>query len=116
MSDKCGFILNDLCCCDEMECYGELCRYPDILECPVHLEPDYKNGADDIDLDTLTLECAREELRIRYLQIEIYKTEVNKLRGLIELQNKMIGQMTQCIGECDPWLCDALKESMIHDD
>jgi len=115
MSDKCGFILNNLCCCDDMECYGELCRYPDILECPVHLEPDYQNG-NEIDFDILTLECAQEELRIRYLQIDIYKKEITKLRNLIELQNKMIEQMTQCMGECDPWLCDALKESMLHDD
>jgi hypothetical protein len=115
MSDKCGFILNELCCCDEMECYGELCRYPDITECPVHLEPDYQNG-DEIDLDALTLECAQEELRIRYLQIDLYQKEVTKLRGLIELQNKLIEQMTKCVSECDPWLCKQLKETMMCDD
>jgi hypothetical protein len=114
MSDQCGFILNNLCCCDEMECYGELCRYPDITECPVHLEPDYQNG-NEIDLNALSLECAREELRIRYLQIELYQKELNKMCGLIELQNKMIKQMTQCMSECDPWLCDQLKESMLND-
>jgi hypothetical protein len=115
MSDKCGFILNDLCCCDEMECYGELCRYPNILECPVHVEPDYENGT-EIDLDVLSLECAREELRIRYLQIELYQREINKMRGLIELQNKLITQMTQCVSECDPWLCKQLKETMMRND
>jgi hypothetical protein len=115
MSDQCGFILNDLCCCDEMECYGELCRYPDILECPVHVEPDYQNGNKEIDLDSLTLECAREELKIRYLQIDLYQKEINRLRGIIEVQDKMIDKMEACIGNCDPWLCDQLKEEMIYD-
>jgi hypothetical protein len=115
MSDECGFILNDLCCCDEMECYGSLCQYPDISGCPAHMEPDYTNGYHEKDLDTLTFECAQEELRIRYLQIELYKRELTKLRGLIELQNKMIKQMAQCMSECDPWLCDQLKETMSND-
>jgi hypothetical protein len=115
MSDQCGFILNNLCCCDDMECYGELCRYPDISECPVHLEPNYENGT-EINFDVISLECAQEELRIRYLQIEIYKKEITKLRGLIELQNKMIEQMTQCMAECDPWLCEQLKETMMQND
>ena len=103
-------------CCDDMECYGELCRYPDISECPVHLEPDYENGDNEIDFDVMSLECAQEELRIRYLQIEIYKKEITKLRGLIELQNKMIEQMTRCMAECDPWLCEQLKETMMQND
>jgi hypothetical protein len=115
MSDECGFILNDLCCCDEMECYGELCRYPNILECPVHVDPDYEND-NEIDLDVLTLECAREELKIRYLQIELYQKELNKMRGLVELQNKLINQMMQCVSECDPWLCKHLKETMMKND
>jgi hypothetical protein len=115
MSEQCGFILNDLCCCDDMECYGELCCYPDITECPIHLEPDYQNGGADIDIDGLTLECAHEELRMRYLQIEIYKKEISKLRSLVEVQNKLIDKMEACIGNCDPWLCDQLKEEMIYD-
>ena len=115
MSDECGFILNDLCCCDEMECYGELCQYPDILDCPVHLEPDYQNG-DEIDLDTLTLDCAREELQIRYLQIELYQKDISRLRNIIEMQDKMIDKIKKCIEECDPWLCKHLKEAMMQND
>jgi hypothetical protein len=115
MSEQCGFILNDLCCCDNMECYGELCCYPDVSECPVHMEPDYMADTER-DLEVVSLECAREELRIRYLQIDLYKKEVSKLRGLIELQNKLIAQMEQCLGECDPWLCNALKESLMYND
>lgn len=115
MSDQCGFILNNLCCCDDMECYGELCCYPDISECPVHMEPDYMADTER-DLEILTLECAQEELRIRYLQIDLYKKEVNKLRGLIEVQNKLIEQMTMCMCECDSYLCKQLKETMMQND
>ena len=114
MSDQCGFILNNLCCCDDMECYGELCRYPDITECPVHLDPNYE--VNKLDLETLSLECAQEELRIRYLQIGIYKKEVSKLRSLVETQNKLIQQLEQCLIECDPFLCNQLKEMLMHED
>jgi hypothetical protein len=115
MSDECGFILNNLCCCDEMECYGELCQYPDISDCPIHLEPNYQNGDKEIDLDALTLECSHEELKIRYLQIELYQKELSRLRSIVETQDKMIDKIKLCIKECDPWLCNQLKESMLND-
>lgn len=114
MNEKCGFILNDLCCCDEMECYGSRCLYPDSSGCPVHLDPDYMKEKEEIQV--MTESHLREELRVRNIQLDLYKKESEKLRGLIELQNKMIQQMEDCMGECDPFLCDQLKEMLIYED
>lgn len=114
MSNKCGYILNNLCCCDDMECYGEMCRYPDESGCPVHLEPDYMKEKEEI--QAMTENHLREELRIRNLQLELYKKETTKLREMIELQTKMIQQMETCMGECDPFLCDQLKEMLHYED
>jgi hypothetical protein len=114
MSDKCGFILNDLCCCDEMECYGAKCKYPDVNGCPVHLEPDYMQEQEEI--HTMTEDHLREELRIRNIQLELYKKEVEKKDGFIESQTKLIRQMEDCMGECDPFLCDHLKEMLMYED
>lgn len=113
INKQCGFILNNLCCCDDMECYGSLCLYPDFTGCPVHLDPDYMKEKEEI--QSMTEDHLREELRIKNLQLDLYKKETEKLRSLIELQNKMIKQMTQCMDECDPWLCEQLKETMQND-
>lgn len=114
MEDKCGFILNDLCCCDDMECYGSKCLYPDVTGCPVHLDPDYMREKEEIQV--MTENHLREELRIRNIQLGLYKKESEKLRGLIELQTKMIQQMENCMRECDPFLCDQLKEMFNDED
>lgn len=107
MNKKCGYILHELCCCDDMECYGEKCEYEDDINCcPVHFEFDCITEDSDI-IDTLD-----KELRLNIDKINLYKQEVTNLRSQVELQNKIIDRLSHCIVECDPWVCENMKERL----
>jgi len=106
MSDQCGFILNDLCYCSDMECYGLKCEYPDLSDCPVHREPDYQTD----EVEELTFEHVQKELFIKNRQIELYKKEVTKLRATNDLRVALIKKMVNCMELCDPSLCKRVQE------
>jgi chaperonin GroEL (HSP60 family) len=107
MSGKCGFILNELCCCDDMECYGEKCAYPAIENCPVHSD---ESTVEDVTKNSVAF--LKEEVRMYRGKIDIYKHEVNRLRAVIETQNKLIDMLEECVNGCDPWICEQMKERL----
>jgi len=92
----CGFILDGMCCCSDVECYGLKCGYPDASLCPIHLE---------IDNAIESFQHIQEALRL-------YKEEVNSLRVQLELQTKLADRLAHCIVECDPYFCEHMKERL----
>jgi hypothetical protein len=97
---ECGFILDGMCCCSDVECYGLKCGYSDASLCPVHLETD-----NDIE----SFQHMQETLRLSIEKIKLYKEEVNSLRVQLELQTKLADRLAHCIVECDPWICEHMK-------
>ena len=86
--DNCGFRLKDLCCCEDMECYGTLCTYMDTINCcPVHFDPGENDTGDD------------ERMSVHILYIHVYKREIEELKAQIELRDKMIDKLAHCIAD-----------------
>jgi hypothetical protein len=98
MINECGFSLHGMCCSDDMECYGNVCEYKDVSGCPVHISPDEINE--------------HGELHLYKGKLNFYKHEVTKLRSVCATQEQTIQRLTKCICECDPWLCEQIKEGL----
>lgn len=84
MNEECGFRLHNLCCCEDMKCYGMQCAHiDDIICCPVHFDPDEPDNK-----------------KLDMLKIDVLKQEIDDLKAQIILRDKIIDRLAH--GMVDP--------------